>query len=224
MQIFRCLTILCLALTIIPASAQILYSNGPANGNVAAWQINDGKIIGDSLSCCRYNGDGPNGGSATVAGFDFYVWAFPGDTPLTVDWSITSGENGGIILGSGTADLTSSFVSSNNFGYDIDKETASGLDVTISVGSAPFYWLNLQNATTQQGNPLYWDENNGVGCMPKPGCPSMASSNEVGTIPSESFDIFGPAGNGTTPEPGSVVLFGSGMLVLAEAWRRKLKS
>src|SRR5271169_1845040 len=44
-------------------------------------------------------------------------------------------------------------------------------------------------------------------------------SNEVGTIPSESFDIFGP--NGTTPEPGSVVLLGS-MLVLAQARRRKL--
>ena len=221
MQIVRSLTMLCLALTVIPASAQIIYSNGPVNGNAYAWQINGGQIISDSLACCRYSADGPNGGMATVAGFDFYVWAFSGDKPLTVDWSISSGANGGIVFGSGTANLTSTFVSTNSFGYDIDKETASGLDVTL--GFSALYWLNLQDATTQQGNPLYWDENNGVGCMSKPGCPSQASSNEVGTIPSESFDIFGPGGNGTTPEPGSVVLLGSGIIVLAEAGRRKLK-
>jgi len=211
MQILRSLTVLCLALTVAPAYAQIIYSNGPVNGNVAAWQINDGKIISDSFSCCRYSSNGPNGGIAAVAGFDFYVWAFPGDTPLTVDWSITSGENGGTVLGFGTANLSSQFLFTNAFGFDIDKETASGLNLPVALGSGT-YWLNLQNATTQQGNPLSWDQNSG---------PSQASSNEVGTIPSESFDIFGPGGS--TPEPGSIVLLGSGMLVLAQARRLKSK-
>ena len=26
------------------------------------------------------------------------------------------------------------------------------------------YWLNLQNATSAGGDPVYWDENSGVGC------------------------------------------------------------
>ena len=73
-----------------------------------------------------------------------------------MDWSITSGANSGIVIGSGTANLTSTFVTNNSFGYDIYEATASGLDVTL--GSSTPYWLNLQNATTQQGNPLYSDE------------------------------------------------------------------
>ena len=56
------------------------------------------------------------------------------------------------------------------------------------------------------GDPVYWDENSG---------PSIASNNEVGTVPSESFTVLGSAGTsttGTTPEPGSILLFGSGIL------------
>ena len=136
-----------------------------------------------------------------------------------MDWSITSQENGGAIFGSGTVDLTSQLLFTNGFGYDIFKETANVVDANIILGSG-MYWLNLQNATTENGNTLYWDQNSGVGCM-SPGCPSEASSNEVGTIPSESFDIFGPGG--ATPELGSIVLLGSGMLVLAQARRLKSK-
>ena len=44
------------------------------------------------------------------------------------------------------------------------------------------YWVNLQNASVPSGDPVFWDENSG---------PSMASTNEVGTIPSESFTILG---------------------------------
>ena len=75
MQI-RSLTVLCLALTVAPAFAQVIYGNGPVNGDAYAWQINGGSIISNSLTCCRYSSNGPNGGTATVAGFDFYVWAF----------------------------------------------------------------------------------------------------------------------------------------------------
>lgn len=216
----RSLTVLWLALTTVTASAQILYDNGPVNGTASAWQIGGGSIVSNSFRCCRVDGNGPNGGPAMLAGFDFYAWVLPGDRPKTVGWSITSLENGGSLFGSGTADLTSQFLFTNGFGYDIFKDTANVVDANIILGSG-MYWLNLQNATTQDGNGLYWDQNSGVGCM-SPGCPSEASSSGVGTIPSESFDIFGP--NRATPEPGSVVLFGSGMLLLAHARRRKPKS
>jgi hypothetical protein len=195
------LTLLCLALAVIPASAQTtLYDNGPANGTVDAWTINFGYTVSDTFTL---------GAASTVQGFDFSVWAYPGDTALTVDWSITSAEFGGTTYGSGTASLTSTFISSNQFGYDLDKLTASGLNVAVGAGT---YWLNLANATTSLGDPLFWDENSG---------PSQASESAVGTIASEAFDIKGTSG-GTVPEPSSIMLFGSGILGLAGVLRRKL--
>ena len=85
-----------------------------------------------------------------VTGFDFTVWAYPGDTALTVDWSITSDAFVGTTYGSGTVSLSSSFISSNQYGYDIDQLSATGLNVALGAGT---YWLNLQNATTSFGEP-----------------------------------------------------------------------
>ncbi len=45
----------------------------------------------------------------------------------------------------------------------------------------------------------------------------------MGTIPSEDFTIGGGSGGGTTPEPSSIVLFGSGLAGLAGLLRRKAK-
>ena len=211
------LAILCLALA-VPASAQYLYNNGPINGTTDAWTINFGYIVSDSFNLTA---------AGTVTGFDFGVWEFPGDKLSSVDWSITTEENGGTVFGSGTvsgANLTDTFISSNQYGYNIDWVTASGLNLYMGAGT---YWLNLQNAVVPSGNPVYWDENDG---------PSQASESSLGTIPSEAFDVSGassctipPGGCGClgapacTPEPGTILLFGSGVLGLAAMLRRKLR-
>ena len=60
------------------------------------------------------------------------------------------------------------------------------------------------------------------------GCPSSAQENTLGSIPSEAFTLSGPGSTssvtdgGTSPEPGSIMLFGSGVLGLAAFLRRKL--
>jgi PEP-CTERM motif len=203
------LTVLCLALAAIPAMAQ--YDNGPINGTTDAWTINFGYVVSDTYTAQ----------SSTLTGFAFGVWEFPGDTMTSVDWSITSGENSGTTYGSGTASgsgLTDKFVSSNQYGYNIDVITVSGLNVAEVSGSK--YWLNLQNAAVPSGDPVYWDENSGAGCKGT-GCPSQASESALGTIPSEAFTISGGS-SGTTPEPSSIMLFGSGILGLAGVLRRKL--
>jgi PEP-CTERM motif-containing protein len=212
------LAILCLALAAIPAWAQ--YDNGPINGTTDAWTINFGYVVSDTFLSYGY-----------VSYFAIGVWEFPGDTMSSVDWSITTQENGGQVLGSGTVggyNLTDRFISTNQYGYNVDLITANGLNVATSYGTT--YWLNLYNATVPSGDPVYWDENSGAGCGGY-GCPSQASESAIGTIPSEAFTIGGGCGAGNdkspdcgppTPEPSSILLFGSGILALAVALRCKL--
>ena len=204
------LVILCLALAAFPAWAQDWnYDNGPINGIADAWTINFGYIVSDTFVA---------GGAVT--GFQFGVWEFPGDAVSSVDWSITTAENGGTVIGSGTAsgkNVTDKFISSNEYNYVIDLITVTGLNVATSASTQ--YWLNLQNAAVPNGDPVFWDENSGKGCGGT-GCPSSASESAVGTIPSEAFTVSG--GGGTTPEPGSILLFGSGILALAGLLRSKL--
>jgi hypothetical protein len=211
------LTILCLLMTAVPASAQVLYDDGPINGTTNAWTINFGFVVSDTFTLAH---------NATVGGFDLGVWEFSGDRTLTVDWLITSDPYGGTQYGKGTATVTDTFISVNQFGYDIDKLSATISGPTLNAGT---YWLNFLNGVTTQGDPLFWDENSGVGCKGDDGmgggCPSQACGGtciggEAG-IPPESFDILG-TGGGTVPEPSSFVLFGSGVLSLVGLLRRKL--
>ncbi|MGO9515433.1 MAG: PEP-CTERM sorting domain-containing protein, partial [Candidatus Korobacteraceae bacterium] len=96
------------------------------------------------------------------------------------------------------------------------------LDVNLSGGTT--YWLTLQNAVVNSGDPVFWDENSGQGCGGDNGkgggCPSRASENTIGTIPSEDFTING--GTGSTPEPSSFVLLASGAIGLLGVLRRRL--
>jgi len=210
------LTILCLALAAVPAWANV-YDNGPINGTTDAWTINFGYVVSDTFFF-------PSG-SNTVTGFSFGVWEFPGDTMSSVDWSITDDENGvcpsETCLGNGTASgssLKDTFISTNQYGYNIDRIDVSNLSVGVPGGVS--LWLNLQNASVPSGDPVYWDENSGAGCGGQM-CPSSASESAVGTIASEAFTISS-GGTTTTPEPSSIMLFGSGILGLAGLLRRKL--
>ena len=212
------LAILFLMLAAAPApSQQLLYDDGPINGTNDAWTINFGYVISDTFELLN---------NSTVTGFNFGVWEYPGDTLISLDWSVTAEENGGKLLGSGTAtgnNLTDHFISVNQYGYNIDQITVSGLNVGLNSGT---YWLNLQNAVVPSGDPVYWDENSGIGCGGDDGkgggCPSRPSGNFEGTIPPESFSVSGNVNSGSTPEPSSFVLLASGILGLAGVLRPRL--
>jgi hypothetical protein len=126
------------------------------------------------------------------------------------------------VYGSGTASgnyLTDRYLSTNQYGYNIDLITVSGLYVDLQAGNT--YWLNLQNAVVPSGDPVYWDENSGAGCRSN-GCPSSASESALGTVPSEAFTISGSNQTGF-PEPNIVLLLGSGALGIAGVLRWKPK-
>ncbi len=197
------------------AMADVVYTNGPINGNLNAYSITGlyGWAVADSFDVS---------GDWNVTGFAIGAWTYPGDTPVSFSWSILTGGPswlGGQVVASGDATWTSNTFVGLGFGfYYVYNSEYDGLNVNLGSGT---YWLELTNATTNVGgDPVYWDENDG---------PSQAHQGhygqEYGQIGSESFTIFGTSGSttgGTVPEPGSLVLFGSGILGLAGLLRRRI--
>ena len=188
-----------------------LYDNGPINGTVGGWTINSGYTVSDTFTLMA---------NSTITGLSFGAWVNPDLTLQTVEVQITSSEFGGTIYTDQIVNFTASnCVFNQQYDYNVCKETGSfGTAVDLNAGN---YWLNLSHAETQVGedDPVYWDENSG---------PSLASENSVGTIPSESFTLLGSENStttttGTTPEPGSIMLFGSGLLGLVCRRSRRLK-
>jgi PEP-CTERM motif len=216
------LTILCLMLAVAPAMAQRdEYDNGAYNGTVDAWTINFGYTVSDSYQLVLNHG--------TLTDFHFVYWDISNTDVLTsVDWctsgapSCTPNNTWGA---GGLGNLANTALGKNSQGYYLFEADITGITYhPVNPG-----FITLGNACTTSGcstNPIFWDENSGVGCGGTSGsghlnCPSTAYENFLGTIPSEAFTITGPVG-GTTPEPGSILLFGSGIVGLAGVLRRRL--
>jgi hypothetical protein len=204
------LTIACLLLlAVAPATADTLWDNGPYNGTVDAWTINNGFSVSDSFTL--------QGFSAYIEGFHMVNWNLPG--------FVTTGAEiqfGGSSFGTNYADLTvapsgSTDLGSNQFGYELWQYDFTFAAVQVPSGTS---WVTLSNATDSGGNPVYWDENSG---------PSSAYENTVGSIASEAFTLTantcgdgGPDCGPPVPEPSSLMLFGSGILAVVGVLRRKL--
>jgi PEP-CTERM motif len=204
------LSLLALCLVALPAVAQTVYDNGPINGTTDGWTINSGFVVSDTFTT----------GGGNVTGLAFGAWVFPGDILESAEVEISSSEFGGTVYSDQVVNFSQSGCSGNQYGFNVCTESGTlGSAVNLAAGT---YWLNLDNAVVNDGDPIYWDENSG---------PSSASENSVGTIPSESFTVLGGTSTttttttsttGTVPEPSSIMLFGSGILGLAGVLRRKL--
>jgi hypothetical protein len=195
------------------AIADVLYSNGGANGEINAFSIDHsgGNAVSNSFTL---------GSASTVTGVDFAVWLNAGQTGVSVDWAINSAKFSGL-LASGSTGLTTAFLSSNE-PFDIDKESFSGLNLNLAPGT---YWLELRNGVTSVScDAMWWDENDGASQAfeSADGTPGLAASliafNGCATCSgSETFQIEGsPA-----PEPATIVLSGFGLLILAGIVRRQ---
>jgi uncharacterized repeat protein (TIGR03803 family) len=155
----------------------VVYTNGPINGTTDAWTINLGFIVSDTFTV-------PNGG-ANLSALTFGAWLFPGDVLQSVEVSITDSEFGGTTYFDGIVNFSQSDCIGNQYGFNVCTESGNFTLNNLAEGT---YWVNLQNASVNTGDPVYWDENSG---------PSLASENSVGTIPSEAFTLLGSATTST---------------------------
>jgi uncharacterized repeat protein (TIGR03803 family) len=164
----------------------LFYDNGPYNGTTDAWTINFGFATSDSFT-----------GSGTINDLQFVYWnASTSDLLTSVDMAVGSTSFSGDFQTSNG--VTNTFLGTNQFGYALYHA-----EVTFpGVSGGPGY-VTLQNACTTSGcsvsNPIYWDENSGIGCTSQ-GCPSTAYENNLGSIPSETFTLSGDGSSGCMPE------------------------
>jgi hypothetical protein len=212
------LTILCLALT---ASAATFYSEGPIDGNDNAFFVT-GPNFPNFLGSFQ---DISNGFIAAASGapnqLEWGEWSFGAPTSFSYELGSSAF---GTDLGSGTIGQNpgnSTLLFTNGFGYGIYDVKVAITSAAMTAGNT--YWLSISNATdaTNDGSQA-WDLPNGGN-----GGPATCNFRQSGTnfgdcgLGGESFTLSN-AGGGTTPEPSSILLFGSGILGLAGVLRRKL--
>jgi PEP-CTERM motif len=215
-----------------PASAGVVFDNmGTTNNfNVDAWSIQIPFWVADTFTL---------GSPTTVTGVNFWVWKSSNDPVTSVQLSIISdvglptdgttlytadASTPGVSVTDTFVQNTSSYLSS----YYIDKITFSTGGISLGTGT---YWLELTNAVSSPGNLIWWDQSDGnnsiaweryddtqSGYMANTGS-GCWGSGAPGTTCTESFQVLNA--DTTAPEPGSLMLFGSGVLLLAGAWRRK---
>src|ERR1700690_1410771 len=215
------LTILFLALTASAGTA--FYNDGAIDGNENGFFITGPSFPNIAGSFQDISIVFVSAASGNAGSLEFGEWIASGIAPSSISYELGTSAFG-TDLGSGTVALNASnshLLFSNSFGYDI-------YDVSIGINSAALtagntYWVSLSNATDAGNSGTEaWDLPNGGS-----GGPATCNFRQSGTnygdcgLGGEAFTLTGTTG-GPTPEPSSILLFGSGILGLAGVLRRKL--
>ena len=215
------LTILCLALT--ASAGTTFYNDGAIDGNDNGFFISGPNFPNPAGSVQDISNGFVSAASGPANRLEFGEWIASGIAPSSISYELGTSAFG-TDLGSGTIAQNagnSHFLFANSFGYDIYDVTIPITSATLAAGNT--YWVSLSNATDAGNSGTEaWDLPNGGS-----GGPATCNFRQSGTnygdcgLGGEAFTLTGGT-QPTTPEPSSILLFGSGILGLAGVLRRKL--
>jgi hypothetical protein len=180
--------------------ADLVYDNGPIAANLG-YQISGGEAISDSFTVSS---------TTNLTGATAGFWVVTPAVPISVQWSIGTTALGSDVS-SGIATITSNTFRHTNGIYSI-YESAFALSGAVAAGQT--YWLTLQNSTPV---PMFWDVNGG----PSSATFSQSGGGPLGSIASESFQLFDSVAAVPEPSTLNVAAVIGALSLIARGWKRR---
>lgn len=223
------------ALMALPASAQIMINTYPGwNGTdtISSFGYPNTSTYGEMITT--------PGGATSVSSFSFWLNEAAG---FQFQAFIAPWDNNNYLIPGGLAGASYlspiQTVSGGNGGV-LAQYTISGVNLAVTPGTMLMFGVTIDNVYNQDaqfgagsmggdlfsgGNGTYyfaWNNDSGNGTLLGSNWNNEGCADNGGACGQAAWSVTYNSGSGSTPEPGSLILFGTGVVGLAGVLRRKL--